>query len=218
MNKKVIISILLLPFLIASCQLYQAVQPVKESPTSGILLFADDFSSNANDWGISGNEIGEINFVYDGLDIKVDTPNSLLWTVTGDQFRDVQIEVDGVLLSGPANDAFGVVCRFQDNRHFYGFLVSHDGYYGIFKMQDGALILADSGQGLKYSEAIRQGGVVNHLQAVCKGDTLQLAINGELLSIVQDGDYRQGKMGLIVGTYEVAGSEVFFDNLQVFQP
>lgn len=218
MKIKVIASILLLPFLLAGCQLYQAVQPVTESPTSGTLLFEDDFSSNANDWGISGNEIGEINFIYDGLDIKVNTPNSLLWTVTGDQYRDVQIEVDGVLLSGPANDAFGVVCRFQDNRHFYGFLVSHDGYYGIFKMQDGALILADAGQGLKYSEAIRQGGVVNHLKAVCQGNTLQLTVNDELLAIVQDSEYTQGKMGLIVGTYEVAGSEVFFDNLQVYQP
>ena len=153
-----------------------------------------------------------------GLDIKVNTPNSLLWTVTADQFRDTQIEVDGVLLGGPTDDAFGVICRFQDNEHFYGFLLSHDGYYGIFKMDGGNMLLADSQAGLRYSDVIRQGGVVNHIQAVCQGETLRLTVNDTLLSEVQDRSYAPGQMGLNVGTYEIAGTEVFFDNLQVYQP
>jgi hypothetical protein len=80
------------------------------------------------------------------------------------------------------------------------------------------MLLADSQAGLRYSDAIRQGGVVNHIQAVCQGETLRLTVNGTLLSEVQDSSYAQGQMGLIVGTYEIAGTEVFFDNLQVYQP
>lgn len=218
MRKRLILFVFIFTFMLSGCQVYQAMQPINESATSGTMLFSDDFSSNANSWGTSGKIIGEIVFVYEGLDIKVNTPNSLLWTVTADQFRDTQIEVDGVLLGGPTDDTFGVICRFQDNEHFYGFLLSHDGYYGIFKMDGGTMLLADSQAGLRYSDAIRQGGVVNHIQAVCQGETLRLTVNGTLLSEVQDSSYTQGQMGLIVGTYEIAGSEVFFDNLQIYQP
>jgi len=218
MRKKSIIFVIVFTLVISGCQVYQSLQPFNESATSGTMLFSDDFTSNTNSWGTSGKNIGEIVFVYEGLDIKVNTPNSLLWTVTADHFRDTQIEVDGVLLGGPTDDTFGVICRFQDNEHFYGFLLSHDGYYGIFKMDGGNMLLADSQAGLRYSDAIRQGGVVNHIQAVCQGETLRLTVNDTLLSEVQDSSYTQGQMGLIVGTYEIAGTEVFFDNLRVYQP
>jgi hypothetical protein len=179
---------------------------------SGTLLFSDTFEDNSNHWGTSSDTTGSISFAYQGLDIKVTQPNSLLWSVAGEKFTDVQVEVDGVLLGGPANDVFGAVCRFQDKDHFYGFLISHDGYYGIFKMENGNLILADTEQGLKYSEAIRKGGIVNHIQAICQGDLLKLAVNGEILSIVKDDGYASGQNGLIAGTYAIGGSEVFFDN------
>jgi hypothetical protein len=218
MKKSFLIICLVLSLTLSGCQLFNSSAGINESATSGTLLFSDDFTSNTHSWGTEGKNIGEISFVYDGLDLKVDTPNSLLWTVAQDQFKDSQVEVDAVLLNGPTNDAFGVVCRFKDNDNFYGFLVSHDGYYGIFRMQDGSMTLANGQSGLTYSEAIRQGGVVNHIQAVCQGNTLRLKVNGTLLAEIQDDAFTQGQVGLIVGTYETAGVEVFFDNLLVYQP
>ncbi len=218
MKKRIILSFLILAFTLSGCQLLSSPGKLKESSVSGSLLFSEDFSSNSNGWGTSGNNIGEINFIYEGLEIKVNTPNSLLWTTTNDLFKDSQIEVDGVLLGGPTNDAFGVVCRYQDKDNYYGFLLSHDGYYGIFKMANGSLNLIDSEGGLQFSEVIRQGGVVNHIQAICKGDSLRLTVNGTLLAEVQDGSFTQGKIGLIVGTYETTGADVFFDNFIVLQP
>ncbi len=216
--KRVITLLCLYAFLLSGCQVLQGFQPVATAAPSGTLLFSDAFDDNSNHWGTSSDTTGMISFAYQGLDIKVVQPDSLLWSVAGKKFTDVQIEVDGVLLGGPSNDVFGALCRFQDKDHFYGFLISHDGYYGIFKMENGSLELADAEQGLKYSEAIRQGGTVNHIQAVCQGDLLKLSVNGELLSYVKDESYTSGQIGLIAGTYDVGGSEVFFDNLQVFQP
>jgi hypothetical protein len=218
MKKSILVICLVITFALSGCQVYKSLQPVKQSSVSGTVLFSDDFVSNKNSWGTSGNNIGAITFEYEGLDIQVNTPNSLLWSVTGDQFKDTQIEVDGVLLGGPSNDAFGIVCRFKDNKNFYGFLLSHDGYYGIFKMQNGSLSLANADEGLKFSEAIRQGGVVNHIQAICQGNILKLTVNGELLSVVEDDSFSQGQVGLIAGTYETAGVEIFFDNFLVLQP
>jgi hypothetical protein len=93
MKKRIILSFLILAFTLSGCQLLSSPGKLKESSVSGSLLFSEDFSSNSNGWGTSGNNIGEINFIYEGLEIKVNTPNSLLWTTTNDLFKDSQIEV-----------------------------------------------------------------------------------------------------------------------------
>lgn len=218
MTKRILIGSILIPFLLCGCQLVNSLQPVATAAPSGTVLFTDDFTTNSAHWGVSGGDSGLINFVYQGLDIKVEKSNSMIWTVAGEKYQDVQIDIDAVLLSGPTDDAYGTICRFQDNQHFYGFLVTHDGYYGIFKMQEGQLMLADPVGGLKYSEAIRQGGVVNHIQATCQGNMLKLAVNGQQLAIIEDNSYSQGQVGLIAGAYATPGAEIFFDNLKVSQP
>ena len=165
-----------------------------------------------------GRDGGEIGFKFEGLVISVDLPNFLFWTVNGDRFKDTRIDVDAVLMDGSSNDNFGVICRFQDNSNFYGFLISHDGYYGIFKMLEGTMILFSSDGELKFSEAIRQGGVVNHIQTVCQGDILTLIVNDTLLSEVKDASFDAGQIGMIAGAYENPGVKILFDNLKVSQP
>ena len=218
MAKRILIGLILFSLILSGCQIIKSMQPVATTAPSGTLLFKDDFATNSNHWGISNSEAGLVSFVYQGLDIKVEKTDSLLWTLASQKYQDVKINVDGVLLGGPTDDVYGAICRFQDGQHFYGFLITHDGYYGIFKMQDGKLILADPNGGLKYSEAIRQGGVVNHLEAVCQGDLLKLSVNGQLLAEIQDSSLTEGQIGLIAGAYSSPGVEVFFDNLEVTQP
>lgn len=165
-----------------------------------------------------GRSGGSIGFEYQGLQIKVDTPNSLFWTVNTDSRQDVKVDVDAVLLSGPTNDNFGVICRFKDNDNFYGFVISHDGYYGMFKNIAGVIEPLLQPEGMRYSEVIRQGGIVNHLQVVCQGTTLTLNVNGETLASVDDSDLDKGKFGLIAGAYDTSGVDVLFDNLLIVQP
>lgn len=165
-----------------------------------------------------GRTGGEIGFEYQGLVISVDVGNYLFWTVNGGKYADTRIDVDAVLLDGPTDDNFGVICRFEDNENFYGFLVSHDGYYGIFKMQEGNMVLSSPDGNLQFNEAIRQGGVVNHIEATCKGNLLSLKVNDILLAEVLDPTFTEGKIGLIAGAYEYPGVKVLFDNLKVSQP
>ncbi|KAF0111635.1 MAG: Uncharacterized protein FD147_816 [Chloroflexi bacterium] len=205
-------------FVLSSCSVVDSLQPIQGTVESGTLLFKDDFSVNPNGWGTMGRAGGEIGFEFEGLTIKVNTPNFLFWTVNGSRYRDTRIEVDAVLLDGPADDNFGVICRFKDNKNFYGFVISHDGYYGIFKMLDGTLDLATSASNLDYSEDIRKGGVVNHITVVCQDDILRLTVNDALLSEIQDSSFDEGQVGLIAGAYEFGGVKVLFDNLDVYQP
>jgi hypothetical protein len=94
-----------------------------KTPASGAILLEDDFSDTPNGWGTMGREGGEIGFEYQGLTIKVNMPNYLFWTVNGPKFKDTRFEVDAVLLDGPANDNFGVICRYVNSSNFYGFLI-----------------------------------------------------------------------------------------------
>lgn len=219
MKSKIFRGVLCVSLLVLSgCQAINAVLPVVPAAPTGTILLFDDFSSNANHWSTSSGQSGAISFIYQGLDMKVNQPNAMIWSVVGRKYQDVQIDVDNVLFSGPNNDAFGVICRYQDSKHFYGFLLSHDGYFGIFKMQNGLLSLADTDSGMKYSATLRQGGTVNHIQAVCQGDILKLSVNGNLLAMMSDNSFNEGQVGLIAGTYATAGAEQFFDNFQVTQP
>lgn len=217
------VSLILIPVIflnlgISGCTLVSNLLEGGKVPESGQILFSDDFDDNQNHWGTMGRIGGEIGVQYGGLVIRVDVTNFLFWTTSGAEYTDVQIDVDAVLLEGPVNDSFGVVCRYQDDDHFYGFLITHDGYYGIFKMLDGEIILLTGEGNMQYSDEIRQGGTVNHLSAVCAGDTLSLSINDKLMVGIEDESYTSGQVGLTAGTYHEPGVKVFFDNFVVRQP
>lgn len=217
MVKKIII-LLITAVLLTSCDLIQSMAPIEPTAAAGDILFADDFSVSPNGWGTLGRNGGEIAFDFQGLVIKVNLPKYMYWTVNGGKYSDTRIDVDAVLLDGPPNDNFGVICRFEDNENFYGFLISHDGYYGIFKMVDGTMVMSSVEGDMAYSDSIRQGGVVNHIEALCEGNTLSLTVNEVLLAQIQDDSFTSGQIGLIAGAYDTPGVKILFDNIVVSQP
>ena len=216
MKKTTLLPLCILAVLLAACSAVQPLFPT-QTPNSGDVLFVDNFSAPQG-WGQMGRGGGSIQFEYQGLLIKVDTPNYFFWTVNGGSFADSKMDVDAVLLSGTTNDNFGTICRFKDNQNFYGFVISHDGYFGVLKSIDGTIIPLLKPNGMQYSEVIRKGGIVNHIQTTCQGTTLTLKVNDEQLASVEDGDLSSGKFGLIAGAYDQPGVEILFDNLVVTQP
>jgi len=210
--------IILCLLLLTACDQMKPFSPVQPAAQPGDVLFEDDFSGSPTGWGTLGREGGSIGFEYEGMVITVNLPQYLFWSVNGDRYTDARIDVDAVLLSGPTNDALGVICRFQDNDNYYGFMISHDGYYGIYKMIDGQMVMSSAEGNMNFSEAIRQGGVVNHIQVVCEDNILSLIVNDVLLAEVKDDSFSDGRIGLIAGAYDTPGVKVLFDNLRVTQP
>lgn len=186
------------------------------TPQPGSVLFQDDFSDPASGW----NQVSEANGLSDYDDgayrIRVDVLNTDIWARPQLDFNDVRIEVDAFKAGGDRNNRFGVICRAAAD-HFYIFLVSSDGYYGIGKVQGNQYELVGM-EAMQPSEKINQGTAGNHLAVECVGSRLSLSVNGEKLAEVEDVDFASGDVGLIAGTYNLPGTEIIFDNFSVTEP
>lgn len=185
---------------------------------SGDVLFKDDFSNSNSGWGEWTKEGALVS--YDpsgGLRILVTETQYDFWSVSGRQFSDVQIEVDAMLIGGPTDNDFGLICRYLDESNFYMLLVSSDGYYGIAKMKEGQYSMIGSDQ-LQYSTAIAQGQSTNRLRGDCVGQNLVLYVNDQKLMETVDGDFASGDVGLLAGAYDEPSVDILFDNFVVKKP
>ena len=127
------------------------------------------------------------------------------------------MEVDATKTSGPDNNGFGLICRFQDNDNFYYFMVSSDGYQVIGKYQGGQNQYL-SAEKMQPTDAVTAGSATNHVRGDCQGSTLTLYANGQQLSSITDTSFTSGDVGLIVGTFDEPNVGVSFDNFVVYQP
>jgi len=58
----------------------------------------------------------------------------------------------------------------------------------------------------------------NHIQVICDGPRLALIVNGEFIAEVYDSTFIDGDIGLIVGSFDIPGVDIWFDNLMVTNP
>jgi len=184
---------------------------------SGALLFQDDFARSSTGWATFQGAESSANYADGGLDVQVNAPNHWAWSTPGFDLGDVRLEVDSAAMAGPPDNAFGLVCRFRDPDNFYFLLISSDGYSGIGIVRDGQRSLL-TGSAMLPSDSILPGLTSNHLRADCVGPKLSLYINGALANEAPAADWLTGDVGVIVGSYDVPGVEVRFDNFSITNP
>jgi hypothetical protein len=193
------------------------IQPPADTQVVNNILFQDDFSDPNSGWLTLHDGDQLVDYQQDGLRFYITESQFDYWSVPNLSFGDVHVEVNATKLGGPDDNDFGVICRYKDEGHFYGFLVSSDGYYGISKMVDGEHELLGSNN-MQPSDVINTGAASNTLTVDCIGNTLRLSVNGTTLLEVQDGDYASGDVGLLAGTFDTAGVDILFDNFIVTKP
>ncbi|MEN6483176.1 MAG: hypothetical protein ABFD29_13525 [Anaerolineaceae bacterium] len=59
---------------------------------------------------------------------------------------------------------------------------------------------------------------MNYLRADCNQSDLTFYINGTKVLEGHDSSFTSGDVGLIAGTYEETGVDIFFDNFIVYKP
>jgi hypothetical protein len=206
--------ILLVSALLALCQACNLLEPPVES---GSVLFQDDFSRTASGWDRYSDDTYHTDYKDGGYRIAVFTTETNVWTRPHLDFGDTLVQVMATKLNGPDDNVFGVLCRYQDARNFYFFLMSSDGYYGIGIYLDGEEILL-SDEAMLPSELINQGEATNHIRADCVGEELSLYINGALVAQAIATDWTRGDVGLIAGTYDKPGTDILFESFSVLLP
>lgn len=202
--------------LLAACQ---AGGPAACS--SGDALFADDFSGNPNCGWITYERSGASAAVTgDGLVLTTNQPGQIWWTNPGRSFADTIITVTAEAQSGPDDNAFGIICRYQDTQNYYVFLISSDGYYAIgrYDSSSNQVTYLSGGGAYSASEVINQGNSRNDIRASCVGNQLSLAVNGIEIDSVTDSAFTTGDIGLAASTFQPGTLRVRFDDLRVVRP
>lgn len=180
------------------------------------VLFYDRFGSPKSGWGSESQESFERGYEKGEYFIEVYHPDWLTWATPGKRFRDVVVTVDARRVSGASGGHFGLICRYRPPANFYYFGITDDGYYAIIRVRDSHPKIL-TGNGFLPSPALPIGADVYYIRAACQGDRLQLYVNDREIATVTDETFRQGDVGLGVGS-EPESIRVHFDNFQVLAP
>jgi hypothetical protein len=204
----------LMSLLVCGCTLQ--VTPPVSLPSSGTILYKEDFSSPLSGWDHTQYEEGIMDYDRGGYRILVNAPDLNFWATPHKDFTDTRTEVDTGKLAGPDENRIGLLCR-SDGRNYYFFIITSDGYYGLGLFKDGKAKLLGQQQ-MQASTAIHTGLAVNHLRSDCQGDQLTLFVNGFQLTQAHDPALKHGDVGILAGTFKQTGADIVFDNFVVFAP
>ncbi len=168
---------------------------------SGLLLLKDDFSQSGTSWEIwSKDGISAVGLVDGKLTMILQQPNTDIVTTNHVNQSNVELSVFVQKEHGSSDNLIGLVCRYQNDDNYYGFLISSDGYFGIVKKTNGKVDLLNSDM-MQYSEIIYKGNAQNHLSAVCDGEVLNFFVNDVELARITDNDLTYGGNGFVIGSF-----------------
>jgi hypothetical protein len=225
MSKKVLLAMAIMVLVALACSSTAVNTPTAQQPAGGNgngqqILFQDDFSNTNSGWDQVQNDYGTTGYENGGYRINVTQASAYFFANPSQPLQnDVRIEVDATKIGGPDDNAFGIICRYQDVDNFYYFYISSDGYFGIGIDKAGTKTIISSSDGnLTSDSSINQGAATNQLRADCIGNTLSLYVNGTQVASVTDSSLTGGDVGLIAKTYTVAGTDILFDNFFVYKP
>jgi len=220
MTQKLMAALVILMLATLACSFTPQVPNVQATPTTSNILFHDDFSDPSSGWDHSSTENGTADYANGGYEIHITATSLYKWANASKGFQnDVRIEVDATKVGGPDDNAFGVICRYQDSNNFYKLYITSDGYAGIIKEANGNPTVISSADGkLQPVKGINQGALTNHIRADCIGDTLNLYANTTQVATATDSSFQGGDVGLVAATYDTGGTDILFKNFYVYAP
>jgi S1-C subfamily serine protease len=183
-------------------------------PVGRELIYADDFSDPDSGWTSGSVMDGFVGYRNGAYEIQVDMEDYVYWGLSKRSFSDFILTINTRVISPVGDGEFGVICRHKDNENFYGFAVSEDGWFSIWKMEDNEFEMVLDWD---YSREIPTYAPLT-LTVACLGNKLTLAVDGIVLAEVTDYTYSRGDIGLFVGTWGEGGFSVAFDDLVVMSP
>jgi hypothetical protein len=193
--------------LLTACVAPSTISTPPTAPTPSA-FFTEDFTANTRGWCADQMAAG-----YAALDageyvIHIKRVGFLLWCAIPSDFADVRVRVRARNAGKTADTAFGVLCHYQDDQHYYALGLTTDGAYTLRKYADGRdIVLAEAPV-----PAIPRAAEQYTLTAECAADSLVLSLNGQILASAQDNAFSHGQVGLWVWSGGGVPSEMRFDD------
>lgn len=180
----------------------------------GQVIFEDGFENPESGWARTSNEYGITDYEAGEYTLLVNSPMHYVFSDQEFNYDRVVIEADARVVQAVGDGDFGFICGRRENGDQYILEISEDGYYSIWKQINGEVVyLVD----WTYSQNVVASGPMR-LSAQCGSDQLILALNGKILASVSDAEFVPGGVGMVVGTFEVPGVKISFDNLRIILP
>ncbi|MBN1230914.1 MAG: hypothetical protein JXA19_03495 [Anaerolineales bacterium] len=205
------IVLLILSIIFSGCGALQLAE------TPGELLVNEDFSNPKSGWNELLDDKGYAGYVDEQYVIYIQTPGYYLWSEAIGRFSNIIIEVEVKHPGEAQGDLFGVTCSGQRGGFFYAFLISSDGYFGIFENTDNGLRLIGD-EIMQTNENIQRGKATNLIRAECLRNQLTLYVNDSMVKSIPMSEVSRGAVGLIGGTLDASESEFRFDQFSVQSP
>lgn len=196
--------------------------PARPTARPDGVILQDDFSDPQSGWDRHTGSDLTTDYADGRYLIAIERPNLDAWGLAGLDLNDMQVEAEAVRAAGPADNAFGLICRFTragDQSNFYFFQISSDGYFAVGKVvKDRRTFLSPAGDYAPLAAIQTDPAAVNRLAATCRGDALTFVVNGQTAGTFTDAELTHGDVGLMAGTFNAGGVQIAFDNVTVRQP
>jgi serine/threonine protein kinase len=189
----------------------------ESSPVREVDRFEDIFTDPTSGWETRVDHDVITDYFHGGFRIFVNKAHTFYWSKPGLLYTDVLIQVDATKVAGPDDNFFGVICRYQDMNNFYLLTISSDGYYAIWKYEDGEMAILGQDRPL-FSDAVHRGKTTNLVRGECVGDRLSLYANDIRLLLAEDSDFTSGDVGLVAAALDLPGTDILFDNFVAEKP
>jgi hypothetical protein len=184
---------------------------------SGTRIWQDDFEGG--EYWFTGSK--EDSYTFEFIDRAYRIYNNLLgaivWSIRGDTYSDIRLEVDAMRQKGPEEGYFGLICRYVDAKNYYALVIGGDATSKIAKMENSKLSFIQ--QGNIPDNLLNGKEEFNRIRADCIGSNLTLYVNDKKVIETQDRSFTSGDVGIGVGNQlKEAGIDVIFDNFEIWQP
>jgi hypothetical protein len=191
------------------------------TPTPLPRFFTNQFDSSLAGWVIlqAGNDsVPNIFTENSALRLQMDSPYTWHYALYGaEDYADIHVETQ-FTNSALTPASAGLVCRYSEENGWLEYNVSTDGTYNVLYGKWLAVGIADylpiiDGS----SREIGQSGEMQYIGLTCKGTTLQLYVNGNIIRSVDVTRYEltEGKVGLTASSFENMPVIVTFDSVTV---
>ncbi len=188
------------------------VQPL---PENFILVYEDDFSNTGSGWDDAFDRFTTKQYGNNRYYIEVTTSNLVAWGLANRDIANFRLQVDATQESGPNNNGYGILFRFQDRDNYYRFDVSGEGYYLLSKFYKGEWTTLVPWTA---SSALNVGQATNVLMVEAIGPNIRIFANGVELAQAQDNALTHGNFGFFANTFTDPNLVVSFDNIELWAP